>query len=47
MGEVFLSKHPALKAFVADRGTALVLVEAEQILHVGRFQAVTVWKAGR
>lgn len=47
MRRVFLTKHPALKAFVADRETALVLVEAEQIVHVGHFQEVTVWKAGR
>ena len=47
MGKVFLSKHPVLEAFVADRETALVLVEAEQIVHVGRFQEVTVWKVGR
>ena len=44
MREVFLTKHPTLKAFVADRETALVLVEAEQIVHVGRFQEVTNWK---
>jgi len=46
MGKVFLSKHSALEDFVADRETALVLVEAEQIVHVGRFQEVTVWKVG-
>ena len=44
MGLAFLSSHPALEAFVADRETALVLVEADQIVHVGRFQEVTIWK---
>ena len=47
MSAVFLRKHPALENFVADRDMALVLVEPEQIVHVGHFQEVTVWKAGR
>lgn len=34
-----------LKTFVAGGGTALVLVEAEQIVPVGRYQEVAVRKA--
>lgn len=39
-------RHPALRSFVADAGTALVVVEARQVVHVGRFQKVSVWKRG-
>lgn len=46
MREIFLGRHPALRDFVADAGTALVLVKAEQVVHVGRFQEVTIWKPG-
>jgi hypothetical protein len=45
MAGAFLAKHPALSPFVADRETALVLVEAQQVVHVGGFQEVTVWRA--
>lgn len=39
-------RHPALRSFVADAGTALVVVAAHQVVHVGRFQKVSVWKRG-
>ena len=44
MGRILVRKHPALEDFIADRETALILVEARQIVHVGHFQDVTVWK---
>jgi len=37
--------HPRLRSFVADPTTALVFVEVMQVVHVGRFQEVSVWKA--
>jgi general stress protein 26 len=42
---VLTSKHPALKDFVDAPGTALVMVRISRCVHVGRFQAVSVWEA--
>jgi hypothetical protein len=45
MAGIFLRRHPALREFLAGADTALVLVEPEQVVHVGHFQEVTIWKA--
>lgn len=46
MMKVFLQKHPELKAFATAETTALVFIKAERYIHVGQFQAVTVWEVG-
>ena len=39
-------RHPRLRDFVTAADTALIVVEARQVVHVGRFQEVSVWKGG-
>jgi len=41
------AKHPELSGFIDADSTALVLVEITKALHVGRFQAVSVWEPER
>ena len=39
-------KHPRLGLFLDAPSTAIVLVEARQVVHVGRFREVSVWMSG-
>lgn len=41
--EVLRRKHPRLGLFLDAPSTAVVLVEARQVVHVARFQEVSVW----
>jgi nitroimidazol reductase NimA-like FMN-containing flavoprotein (pyridoxamine 5'-phosphate oxidase superfamily) len=43
LAELFLSKHPTLRAFVAAPSTALFRVDVVRYLHVWRFQEVRQW----
>ncbi len=43
MTELLRRKHPRLGLFLDAPSTAVVLVEARQVIHVGRFQEVSVW----
>jgi hypothetical protein len=45
LGNVLISKQPALRDFVDAPGTALVMVRISRCVHVGRFQVVSVWEA--
>ncbi len=36
-------KHPALRKFVREKSTAIVVVNAEKCFHVGSFQKVSAW----
>jgi heme iron utilization protein len=40
----FLSKHPDLEGFAKSPAAALVSVEVIEVVHVSRFQNVSVWK---
>ena len=40
---VFLEKHPDFEDFIASATTAIIAVDVVQCVHVGRFQAITVW----
>lgn len=44
LSEMLIKRHPELAGFVHADSTALILVDADQIIHVGRFQMVTEWK---
>jgi heme iron utilization protein len=44
LAAVFLRKHPELEEFVRSSSTALVAVSITECVHVGRFQAVSVWR---
>ena len=44
LASLLLKKHPDLEEFIQSDATALIVVEAERCIHVGKFQAVTVWE---
>jgi nitroimidazol reductase NimA-like FMN-containing flavoprotein (pyridoxamine 5'-phosphate oxidase superfamily) len=44
LSRVMIRKHPGLAKFVRAEGTALVLVEIKNCLHVTEFQSVTRWR---
>jgi hypothetical protein len=44
MAALFLEKHPDLTVFVDSPTTALICVDIQECVHVGRFQTVTAWK---
>jgi general stress protein 26 len=44
MAALFLEKHPDLTVFVGSPTTALICVDIQECVHVGRFQTVTVWE---
>ncbi len=41
--ELFLGKHPELEKFLYAPTTALIAVEIVRCVHVGHFQALSVW----
>ena len=43
LAAIYLEKHPDLEEFVQADTTALVAVKATRFIHVGRFQAISVW----
>lgn len=45
MAEVLRRRHPRLGLFLDSPATAVVLVEITQVVHAGRFQEVSVWRA--
>ena len=45
LSEILIQRHPDLSGFVHADSTALILVKADRIIHVSRFQTVTEWKA--
>jgi nitroimidazol reductase NimA-like FMN-containing flavoprotein (pyridoxamine 5'-phosphate oxidase superfamily) len=47
LADILTQRHPDLVEFVDSNSTALILVEADRIIHVGRFQTVTEWKVGK
>ncbi len=40
---VLTKKHPALRRFVREKTTAVIVVEAERCYHTGSFQEVSEW----
>ena len=44
MAALFTKKHRELEGFINASSTALMLVEADTMIHVGKFQTVTKWK---
>lgn len=43
LASIVTRKHPALRRFVREKSTAIVVVEAEKCIHVGLFQEVSEW----
>jgi nitroimidazol reductase NimA-like FMN-containing flavoprotein (pyridoxamine 5'-phosphate oxidase superfamily) len=44
LSKLLVKKHPDLRKFLSAEGTALVLVEIAECLHVTGFQSVTRWR---
>jgi len=44
MAGLMIRKHPALKRFVQQKTTAIIVVEAEKCFHTGSFQEVSEWR---
>lgn len=44
LAEVFLRKHPDLAEFLNAPTTALIAVQIARCIHVGHFQALSVWE---
>jgi uncharacterized pyridoxamine 5'-phosphate oxidase family protein len=44
MASLMIRKHPALKRFVQQKTTAIIVVEAEKCFHTGLFQEVSEWR---
>jgi nitroimidazol reductase NimA-like FMN-containing flavoprotein (pyridoxamine 5'-phosphate oxidase superfamily) len=40
---ILIKKHPALRRFVQEKTTAIIVVEAEKCFHTGSFQEVSEW----
>ena len=40
---ILIEKHPALRRFVQEKTTAIIIVEAEKCFHTGSFQKVSEW----
>lgn len=40
---ILIKKHPALRRFVQEETTAIIVVKAEKCFHTGSFQEVTEW----
>jgi nitroimidazol reductase NimA-like FMN-containing flavoprotein (pyridoxamine 5'-phosphate oxidase superfamily) len=45
LAAIFIRKHPRLEEFVLSPETALISVEIIKVIHVTRFQSVTIWDA--
>ena len=43
---ILIKKHPALRRFVQEKTTAIIVVEAEKCFHTGSFQEVSEWRVG-
>jgi hypothetical protein len=41
---LFLKKHPDLEEFIQSSSIALIVVDATRCIHVGKFQAISVWE---
>ena len=41
---ILIEKHPALRRFVQQRTTAIIVVEAKKCFHTGSFQEVSEWR---
>lgn len=41
---ILTKKHPALRRFVREKTTAVIVVEAERCFHTGSFQQVSEWR---
>ncbi len=42
IAKIFLAKHPDLAEFINSPSTALIVVNINQCIHVGRFQTVSI-----
>jgi hypothetical protein len=43
LSDILIKKHPALRRFVQEKTTAIIVVEAEKCFHTGSFQKVSEW----
>jgi nitroimidazol reductase NimA-like FMN-containing flavoprotein (pyridoxamine 5'-phosphate oxidase superfamily) len=41
---ILIEKHPALRRFVQEKTTAIIVVESERCFHTGSFQEVSEWR---
>ena len=43
LAHIYIVKHPELEEFLNAPTTALMILEVEQCVHVGKFQTISVW----